>query len=267
MRVMKRCTSRRRRTLSVESLERRCLLSNGYGEAFGLFTDLTLQVPGLVGSYVDQSLRAVDELDWRATREIAGTRVEPTLFFPTDSLGVRSEVGITGGSDVNWDDFSVQWDGVVQVLEPDTRLATRSDDGSRMWIDVDGNGVFADPVERFGNAWGTGQWSSVGESSPPLDPGVYRLRVQFEDGNGSNTFSLIANPLQKFALFTDASLTAPGLTGSYIDQNLRDVDEPDWRTTRTIAGTRSRSYHPLPRGELGEPDRSGTDWRHGRQLG
>ena len=184
MRSTKRRNHWRQRRLTVESLEHRCMLSSGYGEAFALFTDETLQVPGLVGSYVNQSLRAVDERDWRATRAIAGTRVDPVLFFPTPSLGARSQVGITGGSDADWDNFSVQWDGVVQIREPDTRLATRSDDGSRMWIDVNGNGAFDDPAERFNNAWGTGQWASVGEASAAAGPGIYRLRVQFEDGNG-----------------------------------------------------------------------------------
>jgi hypothetical protein len=241
MRSTKRRNHWRQRRLTMESLEHRWVLSSGYGEAFAVFTDETLQVPGLVGSYVNQSLRAVDELDWRATQAIAGTRVDPALFFPTPSLGARSELGISGGSDDDWDNFSVQWDGVVQIREPDTRLATRSDDGSRMWIDVNGNGAFDDPAERFDNGWGSRQGASVGTSSAPLEPGIYRLRIQYEDGDGPNAFSLLANPLQPrgdFAVYTDATMTMQGLVGSYVNFSLRDVDEPDWRATQPISGVR-----------------------------
>ena len=85
---------------------------------FRLFTDNSLTVPGLVGSYVDDSLRFYSpQDDWRISQTIAGTRIDPEIEFLSNSWGVRAEVGLTGGTDANWDDFSVQWDGYLQVLK------------------------------------------------------------------------------------------------------------------------------------------------------
>jgi hypothetical protein len=55
----------------------------------------------------------------------------------------RAPVGITGGSDANWENFSVQWDGYVRATQAGERLATVSDDGSRMWIDINNDGTVA----------------------------------------------------------------------------------------------------------------------------
>ena len=178
----------------LEVLEPRLPLTTGYGVAFQLFTDDAQLESGLVGTYVDQNLRAVDELDWRATQLLAGQRVDE-LFFPTNSFGSRAAVGITGGTDEDWDQFSVQWDGVVEILEDETRLATRSDDGSRFWIDINRNSVFEND-ELFDNGWGTAHGVGVetSELTPPLSTGSYPIRAQFEEGISSNTMSLVANP-------------------------------------------------------------------------
>ena len=71
-----------------------------------LFTDAAMTTSGLTGSYVDASLRTVDEPDWRATQTISGTRVDPQISFITDTFGARAPLGITGGADdFNWDNF------------------------------------------------------------------------------------------------------------------------------------------------------------------
>src|SRR5207253_7738270 len=72
-----------------------------------LFTTAALTTPGLVGRYVDQSLQSdTAQDDWTQTQPSAGTRVDPVVTFNTESFGVRSEVGITGGTDIDWDNFS-----------------------------------------------------------------------------------------------------------------------------------------------------------------
>jgi hypothetical protein len=43
--------------------------------------------------------------------------VFPIRCFPAHRKGHPAEVGLTGGTDANWDYFSVQWDGYLQVLK------------------------------------------------------------------------------------------------------------------------------------------------------
>jgi hypothetical protein len=157
-----------------------------------LFTGPTTTQSGLVGSYVNQSLRdyAVQD-DWRVTQTVR-QRVDPMIAFTHDTLGLRNEVGITGGTDENWDDFSVQWDGVIVIPADGVRLYTRSDDGSRMWIDLNHDSVFDPSGSEFvDNHWGSEQGATVGPSSVSLNAGTYPIRIQYEDGGGGNVISLM----------------------------------------------------------------------------
>lgn len=185
----------RSRHLVVESFEARRLLAFDLaGSEFRLFVDSELSVPGLVGSYVDQSLRSYSPHDdWRISQSISGTRVDPRIDFVDASWGQRAEVGLTRGTDENWDFFSVQWDGFVQVVSGPVGLATRSDDGSRMWIDINGDGVFETSGPEFvDNNWGSGQAVTTGPASPLLARGVYRIRLQYEESAGGNIMQLVA---------------------------------------------------------------------------
>ncbi|MCS7468168.1 FG-GAP-like repeat-containing protein [Stieleria sp. ICT_E10.1] len=160
-------------------------VSGSVAEA-NLFTDAALSNPGLTGSYVNTSLRTVDEIDWRVTQTISGTRVDPKVSFLRSEFGVRSTVGITGGvDDDNWDNFSVQWDGYVVVPEDGVQLLTRSDDSSRFWIDLDRSGSF-DSGELFDNGWGSNQPLLSGELTPGLIAGTYQIRIQYQETAGGN---------------------------------------------------------------------------------
>lgn len=159
-----------------------------------LFTDAALTTPGLVGSYVNRSLETVTATDdWRTTQTISGTRTSATLDFSTATWGTRAPVGISGGSDANWENFSVQWDGYVSATQAGDRLATVSDDGSRMWIDVNGNDVF-DTDELLDNGWGVVQGATIRDRSRRLPVGTYRIRIQYYEINGGNEFHLVSSP-------------------------------------------------------------------------
>lgn len=157
-----------------------------------LFQDAALSDPGLVGSYVNQSLRNVTSTaDWRTSQTISGTRVDYAVDFNSNSFGVRADVGVTGGTDANWDQFSVQWDGWISIPVDGTRLQTRSDDGSRLWIDVNQDGVFAaDGSELWDNGWGQGHGIQAGALTDPLPAGDYAIRVHYEEGTGGNAMIL-----------------------------------------------------------------------------
>jgi hypothetical protein len=159
-----------------------------------LFTDAALTVPGLVGSYVDRCLQDVsDASDWRSSQVIAGTRPDPRLTFTTGSWGARASVGLTGGSDADWEAFSVQWDGFVQITQAGQRLATASDDGSRMWLDLNHDGTFG-ADELLVNGWGRAQGLTGGPRSAGLPPGTYRIRIQYYEAGGANELHLAASP-------------------------------------------------------------------------
>ena len=160
----------------------------------GPHADAGLTTPGLVGSYVDSTLSDVtDADDWRLTQTIAGTRLDNPVEFPTSGWGSRGDVGLTGGTDADWDSFSVQWDGYLEVTEAGQRFATVSDDASRFWIDLDLDGVF-EASELTDNNWGDMQGFTTGDRTAGIDPGVYPIRIQYYEGWGGNQFSFASSP-------------------------------------------------------------------------
>ncbi|MGE5609441.1 MAG: PA14 domain-containing protein [Bacillota bacterium] len=177
----------------TEALELRQLLTAIPPAGFDLFTDAAVTTPGLVGTYINRSLRSYSaQNDWRATQSVAGTRTDPILNFTSDGWGSRAEVGLTHGTDDSWDDFSVQWDGYIRIYQDGTPLATRSDDGSRMWIDINGDGKFGTSGSEFvNNHWGSMQGATTGPNSVPLKAGVYKIRIQYEDEVGGNSMQLL----------------------------------------------------------------------------
>jgi sugar lactone lactonase YvrE len=145
----------------------------------------------LTGSYINRNLRGVDQLDWRASQTVAGERADANIAFTTQTWGSRQELGLTGGSDNNWDSYSVQWDGVIRIASPDTVLFLNSDGGSRLWIDQDLNGQF-ESTELFSGNWG--ETDRLSGPTPPLPPGDYPIRVQYEARDGENFVELRWNP-------------------------------------------------------------------------
>jgi PA14 domain-containing protein len=203
---------RLKRARFLEHLEERTLLSAG--SVFDLFTETSLSVEGLTGSYVNESLRDyAPQDDWRETQAIAGSRVDPQIDFPSPGWGDRTEVGLTDGRNGDWQNFSAQWDGVIQINEA-CFLATRSDDGSRLWIDVNQDDQF-DPTgnEFIDNDWGEGKVARIGEYTGQVQPGIYGIRIQYEEAVGANVMQLLAST-------TPPDLTAPrrnrrGLDGTH----------------------------------------------------
>ena len=87
--------------------------------------------------------------------------------------------------------FSVQWDGVIEVPDDGIRLNTLSENGSRLWIDLDGDGNIQSDREVFNNGWGIAHDPEVGLPSPPLTAGRYTFRVQYESDSRNSHVKLI----------------------------------------------------------------------------
>jgi hypothetical protein len=178
------------RDLDIAAVAVVFLVSAEHSQAASYFTSEALTTPGLVGSYVNKTLETVTTTDdWRVTQTIAGTRTDTVVSFTTDSWGSRAEVGLTEGTDADWDLFSVQWDGYLQVTEAGDRVTLVSDDASRMWIDLDNNGLF-EPEELLDNDWGGGHAVETGERSAALPAGIYPIRIQYYEFWGGNEFHL-----------------------------------------------------------------------------
>jgi hypothetical protein len=187
-----------------------------------LSPDASFNTRGLTGSYVNRNLRGAVQSDWRQTQTISGTRVDPLVHFSTDDWGNRSAMGITGGTTTDWNDFSVQWDGFVRIVTPGTRLYTASDDGSRLWIDLNGDGVFdTSGAELVNNNWGVGQPTTLSPASTPLAPGDYRIRMQYEEGVGGNRAFLMWSDADRAA---DAVLVGQTRSGIGLLSSVGDVD-------------------------------------------
>jgi fibronectin-binding autotransporter adhesin len=150
----------------------------------------------LEASFFATSLRAVTENDWRATQTITGTRHDQLINQATNLFGTAAEraaYGIGGGdTGAGWENFSVQWDGFLRVTNAGTTLYTRSDDSSRVWLDLNSDGV-VDGSEWGSNGWGSGQAEITRAVHAGLAIGLYRMRVQYEEGNGSNAIYLLWN--------------------------------------------------------------------------
>lgn len=225
--------------------------------AYGFSTDAQATTPGLTGSYFNKHFGNGGPLstqaDWVTSQTRAGVRVDNPPNFPGPGWGVRSTVGITGGTDAVWDNFSVQWDGYVTVNAGQAiQLAARNDNGCRFWVDVNGNGTFED-AELANSAWGFQNGVATGGNSPTLQPGTYKIRVQYYQLDAatyptepSPSFQFVPTLLghSNFELYQDQALTAYGLTSQYVNASLRGVSsQADWSTTQTISGTRA---DPIP---------------------
>ena len=146
---------------------------------------------GVECTIINHSLRAVTQDDWRPTQPIAGHRHDAVIDFPLPAFGTPAERRQWGidGNDGDWDNFSMQWDGIIHVPVDGVDFATVSDDGSRMWIDRKGDGVVS-PPGWGSNGWGSGHGSTEMVVQTAVPAGNYRFRIQYEEGGGGNNMTL-----------------------------------------------------------------------------
>jgi len=76
------------------------------------------------------------------------------------------------------------------------------------------------------------------------DPDFYRIEGTVMDAAGFNVVLsapvTVSVEVPNAALFTDSSLTQPGLVGSYVNANLQSYSaQDDWRLTQTISGAKT----------------------------
>jgi len=147
---------------------------------------------GLTATVIATSLRGTTTDDWRLRADIAGTRLDPAINLPTPAGGTPAERQRfhVSGHDGDWDAFSIQWDGVITIPSSGIEMATASDDGSRVWIDLNHDGT-VQANEWGSNGWGGGQGTTQRVVHRSLPAGRFAIRVQFEDGGGPNSCRLL----------------------------------------------------------------------------
>ncbi len=158
---------------------------------------------GLQATFIARSLRSTRQDDWRQSQAVAGTRHDAQIHQPRSAFGGEEErvrFGLDGRAG-DWDNFSVQWDGCILVPAGGIDLATKSDDGSRVWLDLDRDGVTK--AEEWGsNGWGSGQGAILRQVHAGVAAGNWLIRVQFEEGGGGNSCSLMWRPAGGAAAWT-----------------------------------------------------------------
>ena len=189
------------------------LIGNG---DFDLYQDQALTTYGLTSKYVNSSLRAVSsQADWTGTQTISGTRADPMPLYWDNSMGPRAGTGVTGGSDGDWQSFSVQHDGWIKVIKR-TRFLTFGCDGTRFWIDTNGNGTFGTTAPEYhaGN-WGQNGSSRFGPFSGWVDPGTYRIRIQHEqDADGGNRWGFFGQNSRQTSAGQGINVAGAGLVNA-----------------------------------------------------
>lgn len=153
-----------------------------------LWADRERQEPGLAGTYFDQRLG--DRTKGDLTLLARGVRrTDEAIDFGPRDWGSRRKMRISGGHQTTWRDFTVQWDGWAE-LDRSGRLTLLANGGSRMWIDVNGDGKFADSQEELtNNDWGGSRHKALAASAV-LQAGVYPVRIQYEGSTGENAVRL-----------------------------------------------------------------------------
>ncbi len=84
-----------------------------------------------------------------------------------------------------------------------------------MWIDVNQDGQFDSTGQEFiDNDWGEGKVARIGEYTGQMQPGIYGIRIQYEEAVGANVMQLLAST-------TPPDLTAP--RGIAVDSTGRTI--------------------------------------------
>jgi hypothetical protein len=150
-----------------------------------LWVDREKKTLGLEGTYFDGKLGKHSEIDLKLVAE-GVSRIDEAINFEPRSWGSRRKMRISGGKRSQWKDFTVQWDGWVELDAPG-RLTLRTDGGSRMWVDTNSDGEFGDAMDEFSdNSWG-GKRRNAFSYSAMLPPGTYRVRIQYEGSHNENS--------------------------------------------------------------------------------
>jgi hypothetical protein len=161
---------------------------------------------GLLGTYFAQPDLSGDSL----------TRVDPRVDFNWGYGSPDPAIPV--------DQFSVRWTGkVMPRFSEDYTFHTSCDDGSRLWVDLNRDGQFADETELLVNDW-TPHGETERASSPvPMVAGLlYDIKLEYFEANSSavarlrwSSFSEPKAAIPQSQLFSNAAYSQTAATPQF----------------------------------------------------
>jgi fibronectin type 3 domain-containing protein len=169
--------------------------------------------------------------------QLALTRVDPKIDFTGNNSNPYYKWGkIAPDPKVDEDHYSVAWSGYVMPKYSESyRFYTNTDDGVRLWIDVNRNGAFEDSELLISN-WPKHSETENTSNSIKLEKGKkYKLRMEYYENEVDAVAQLLwSSPSQAKGvvptpqLFVDGTITLP-----QTPTNLRASVQEDWNVNLT----------------------------------
>lgn len=151
--------------------------------------------------YYDRTDNAQVRLWWEKLGTYDGWKAEYYKYFddPRFCEGpalTRSEGAInhdwgegTPSSALGNDFWAARWTGSPHFVGGLTRFYALSDDGVRLWVDANDDGVFDEPAERVVDVW-VDRAAAISTGDVYLSPGPHRVKVEYYERTGDATMRL-----------------------------------------------------------------------------
>ncbi|AEY65107.1 PA14 domain-containing protein [Clostridium sp. BNL1100] len=217
--------------------------------------------------------------------ELAMSRIDPKIDFTKDNADTYYRWGDKAPDPkVNADHYSVVWSGyIMPEFNEDYTFYTRTDDGVKLWIDLNRNGSF-DTNELLISNWQKHSETENSSKSVQMEKGKkYRIRIEYYENEYDAVAKLLwSNPkkakevVPNSQLFVDGTINIPK-TPTNLKADLKNdssvvltwdsvleaqgykIYQTDWEGMTTIINVKDNSY-TVPNLASGEYKFSVSAW-------
>ncbi len=203
--------------------------------------------------------------------QLAMSRIDPKIDFTKDNTDTYYRWGDKAPDPkVNADYYSVVWSGyIMPEFNEDYTFYTRTDDGVKLWIDLNRNGIF-DSNELLITNWQKHSETENSSKSVQMEKGKkYRIRIEYYENEYDAVAKLLwSNPkkakevVPNSQLFVDGSISIPK-TPTNLKADLKNdgsvvltwdsvleaqgykIYQTDWEGNTTVVNVKDNSYTVL----------------------
>lgn len=203
--------------------------------------------------------------------ELAMSRIDPKIDFTKDNTDTYYRWGDKAPDPkVNADHYSVVWSGyIMPEFDADYTFYTRTDDGVKLWIDINRNGIF-DINELLISNWQKHSETENNSRSVQMEKGKkYRIRMEYYENEYDAVAKLLwSNPskakevVPNSQLFVDGTINIPK-TPTNLKADLKNdgsvvlswdsvleaqgykIYQTDWQGNTSIINVKDNSYTVL----------------------